>query len=205
MTHFIGQQFPSTTLSAVMPNGEIKNDFSVTDYCKGSYGIVFFYPLDFTFVCPTEIVSFDQLNSEFESRGCKVVGASIDSAYSHSAWRNTPLNEGGIGPVSFPLVADLQRKLSTELGILSPGGMTYRATYLLDQKGNIRHCLVNDLPLGRNIEEALRMVDALSFFEKHGEVCPAGWNKGQSGMKTTKESTGAQLVKMSAKGKSVAA
>lgn len=201
MTFMIGSKFPDIKVSAVMENGEINDSFSPVEYGKGGYTVVFYYPLDFTFVCPTEIVAFDQAMSEFKAKKCKVIGASIDSAYSHSAWRRTPLAEGGIGPVQFPLMADMERKICGELGIVAPGGMTYRASYLLDKTGTVRHMVINDLPLGRSVEEMLRMVDALEFFESHGEVCPANWHKGESGMKATRESTGAYLATKGSKTK----
>lgn len=201
----IGHKFPTVTTPAVMADGSIKDDFSVAEYAKGKMTVVFFYPLDFTFVCPTEIVAFDKAVEEFEKRGVKVVGASVDSQFSHAAWRRTPLSEGGIGPVGFPLLSDLERKLSSELGILAPGGVTYRASYLIDEEGNVRHMVINDLPLGRSVSEMLRMVDALQFHEKHGEVCPANWKEGEEGMSATKESTGAYLAKKHGQGTSSAA
>lgn len=191
----IGQKFPTTTVNAVMANGSINEEFSVSNYADGKYSVVFFYPLDFTFVCPTEILAFNKAASEFEKRGCKLIGASVDSHFSHAAWRDTPLAKGGIGPVDFPLISDMERKLSSELGILADGGVTYRAAYLIDGKGVVRHMVINDLPLGRNVEEMLRMVDALEFFEKNGEVCPANWTQGEEGLQTTSESTGAYLAK----------
>lgn len=191
----INSQFPSCTNPTVLADGSMDDNFSITEYGAGSYTVVFFYPLDFTFVCPTEIVAFDKAMGEFEARGCKVVGASVDSQFSHAAWRQTDLNKGGIGPVNFPLVSDLQRNLSGELGILNEGGVTYRASYLLDKEGKVRHAVINDLPLGRSVQEMLRMVDALAFHEEHGEVCPANWKKGEEAMEANAESTGAYLAK----------
>jgi len=198
MTFMVGQKFPSVTTAAVMENGDINENFNVTEYGAGSYTVVFFYPLDFTFVCPTEIVAFNKAMSRFEALGCKVVAASVDSQFSHAAWRRTPLNEGGIEEVDFPMVADLKRELSTELGILAEGGVTFRASYLLDKEGTVRHMVINDLPLGRSVDEMLRMVDALDFHEKHGEVCPANWKQGEEAMSATRESTGSYLAKHSA-------
>ncbi len=197
MTFMIGQQFPNITTPAVDAQGNITDNFNVHDYADGQHTIVFWYPLDFTFVCPTELVAFDQAMGAFRNRNCKVVAASVDSAHCHAAWRRTPLNDGGIGEVSYPMIADVKRELSTALGIVSEGGVTFRATYLLDAKGIVRHMLVNDLPLGRNVEETLRMVDALQFFEQHGEVCPANWKQGQSGMAPTRESTASHLSSVS--------
>ncbi len=205
MTFMVGEKFPNVRVPAVLANGDIDEDFSITEYGKGKMTVVFFYPLDFTFVCPTEIVAFDKAVKEFEKRGCKVVAASVDSQFSHAAWRRTPLNEGGIGPVQFPMVSDLERKLSSELGILAPGGVTYRASYLIDAEGNVRHMVVNDLPLGRSVSEMLRMVDALDFHEKHGEVCPANWKEGEDAIQPTKDSTGAYLAKKHGQGSSSAA
>lgn len=195
MTFMVGQKFPTVTTQAVMENGDINENFSVADYGKDAYTVVFFYPLDFTFVCPTEIIAFHKAMDEFKKRGCKVVAASVDSQFSHAAWRRTALNEGGIGEVDFPMLSDLERKLSNELGILADGGVTYRASYLLDKTGTVRHMVINDLPLGRSVSEMLRMVDALAFHEEHGEVCPANWKKGEEAISATRESTGAYLSK----------
>lgn len=189
----VGNRFPDISTPAVSETGEIIDNFNIHDQAKGQHKIVFFYPLDFTFVCPTEIVTFDKLIPEFEKRNVKIIAASVDSAHCHAAWRRTELNEGGIGEVSFPMIADIKRQLSTELGILTDCGVTYRASYLLDAKGIVRHMVVNDLPLGRNVEEMIRMVDALQFTEQHGEVCPANWKQGQKGMEANRESTAAYL------------
>jgi peroxiredoxin (alkyl hydroperoxide reductase subunit C) len=193
----VGQKFPELTMSAVMPDGTTDNQFKVGGKRDG-YTVVFFYPLDFTFVCPTELVAFNQAISQFEERNVAVIGGSIDSTHSHAAWRRTPLKEGGIGDLKYPLISDMQRKLSGELGILNADGVTYRASYLLDKEGVIRHMVVNDLPLGRSVPEMLRMVDALAFFEENGEVCPANWHKGDEGMKTTREAVGEHLSKKAA-------
>jgi peroxiredoxin (alkyl hydroperoxide reductase subunit C) len=193
----VGQKFPELTMSAVMPDGTTDNQFKVGGKRDG-YAVVFFYPLDFTFVCPTELVAFNQAISQFEERNVTVIGGSIDSTHSHAAWRRTPLKEGGIGDLKYPLISDMQRKLSGELGILNADGVTYRASYLLDKEGVIRHMVVNDLPLGRSVPEMIRMVDALAFFEENGEVCPANWHKGDEGMKTTREAVGEHLSKKAA-------
>lgn len=194
----VGQKFPQLKMSAVMPNGSINNNFEVIETAPTGYTVVFFYPLDFTFVCPTELVAFNQAMGEFSTRNVRVVGASVDSVHSHAAWRRTPLNEGGIGEVQYPLLSDMQRTLSSKLGILNPDGVTYRASYLIDKQGIIRHMVVNDLPLGRSVPEMLRVVDALAFVEEHGEVCPANWQKGQTGMAATREATGSYLAKSQA-------
>jgi len=198
MTFMIGHKFPDVQTPAVMENGEINEDFSVSSYGKGAMTVVFFYPLDFTFVCPTELIAFSKAMSAFKERGVKVVAASVDSVFSHAAWRRTPLNEGGIEAVDYPMLSDIERKLSSELGILAPGGVTYRASYLIDAEGTVRHMVINDLPLGRSVEEMIRMVDALQFHEEHGEVCPANWKKGEKAMEATRESTGAYLAEGSA-------
>lgn len=192
----IGDKFPLSSLPAVLGDGSISNDYNFIN--SDGYTVVFFYPMDFTFVCPTEIVAFDKMLSDFESRGCKVVGCSVDSVHSHAAWRRTPLNEGGIGELKYPLLSDMQRKLSGQLGILNSDGVTYRASYLLDKNGVIRHMVINDLPLGRSVNEMLRMVDALDFFEEHGDVCPANWQRGEEGMSATREGTAAYLSKQAA-------
>lgn len=189
----VGQKFPDISTPAVLGNGEIVDHFNVHENAAGSHSVVFFYPLDFTFVCPTEIVTFNHLMPEFEKRNVKVVAASVDSAHCHAAWRRTELNDGGIGEVTFPMIADIKRELSGELGILADAGVTYRASYLLDAFGVVRHMVINDLPLGRNVEEMLRMVDALQFTEEHGEVCPANWKAGQKGMEANRDSTAAYL------------
>lgn len=192
----VGQPFPTHKVNAVLADGSFA-EVQASGSSDG-YTVVFFYPLDFTFVCPTELVAFHQAMGEFESRGCRVLGASIDSVHSHAAWRRTPLNEGGVGELAYPLLSDQQRMLSSELGILNSNGVTYRASYLLDKNGIIRHMVINDMPLGRSVQEMLRMVDALAFYEEHGEVCPANWKKGEDGMKADRASTGAYLAKKAA-------
>ncbi|MCP4356103.1 MAG: peroxiredoxin [Proteobacteria bacterium] len=191
----VGDKFPANLMSAVDANGIINEEFDITKFAKGEKVVVFFYPLDFTFVCPTEIVAFNKAVEEFAKRGCKLVGVSVDSVYSHNAWRNTALNDGGIGKVDFPLVSDMERTWSDQLGILAEGSVTYRASYLIDEKGTIRHMVINDLPLGRSVSEMLRMVDALNFHEKHGDVCPANWKDGDEAISADKESTAAYLAK----------
>lgn len=194
MTFMVGQKFPNVSTQAVMENGEINDSYNIVEAGKGKYTVVFFYPLDFTFVCPTELVAFNKAMDAFKAKNCNVVAASVDSVFSHAAWRRTPLNEGGIEEVNYPMVSDIERKLSNELGILANGGVTYRASYLLDAEGTVRHMVINDLPLGRSVEEMLRMVDALDFHEKHGEVCPANWKDGEKAISTTRESTGEYLA-----------
>lgn len=181
MSVLVGKQAPEFTAPAVLADGSI-DEVSMSDY-KGKYVVLFFYPLDFTFVCPTELIAFSHRIEEFEKRGVQVVGCSIDSQFTHLAWRNTAVEEGGIGPVKYPLVADVKHEICKAYDVeLDPAGVALRGSFLIDQEGVVRHQVVNDLPLGRNIDEMLRMVDALQFHEKHGEVCPAGWSQGDKGM-----------------------
>ncbi len=198
MSVLVTKKAPEFTATAVMPDGSINESFSLSDYSGKKYVVLFFYPLDFTFVCPTELIAFDHRIKEFESRGVQVIGCSIDSQFSHIAWRNTPVDKGGIGPVSYPLVADLTKKIAADYDVLINnitvededgdqfhllgGDVALRGSFLIDKEGVVRHQVVNDLPLGRNIDEMLRLIDALQYTEQHGEVCPAGWNKGDKGM-----------------------
>lgn len=178
----VGKQAPEFTAAAVMADGSIKDDFNLSDY-KGKYIVLFFYPLDFTFVCPTELIAFSHRINEFEKRDVQVVGCSIDSQFTHLAWRNTPVDEGGIGAVKYPLVADVKHDICRAYDVeFDAEGVAFRGSFLIDKDGVVRHQVVNDLPLGRNVDEMLRMVDALQFHEKYGEVCPAGWNHGDKGM-----------------------
>lgn len=180
----VGRKAPDFTAAAVLGDGTIVDSYNFSESTKGKYAVIFFYPLDFTFVCPSELIAFDHRLEEFKSRGVEVIGISIDSHYTHNAWRNTPINEGGIGPVKYPLIADMNHAICKAYDAETPdGNVAFRASYLIDREGIVRHQVVNDLPLGRNIDEMLRMIDALQFTEEHGEVCPAGWNKGSKGMK----------------------
>ncbi len=182
MSVLVGKQAPNFTAAAVMADGSINEDFSLEDY-QGKYIVLFFYPLDFTFVCPTELIAFSHRIAEFEKRDVQVLGCSIDSQFTHAAWRNTAIDKGGIGPVKYPLVADVKHEICRAYDVeLEPAGVALRGSFLIDKAGVVRHQVVNDLPLGRNIDEMLRMVDAVQFHEEHGEVCPAGWNKGDEGM-----------------------
>lgn len=186
---------PDFQAPTVMPDNTIEDAFVFSKYRANDMAIIFFYPLDFTFVCPSEIIAFHNRMKEFEKRNVKVVGVSVDSHFTHLAWRNTPINKGGIGHVSFPLVADLTKSISQSYGVLLPEGIALRGTFLIDKVGVVRHQVVNDLPLGRNIDEALRMVDALIHHEQHGEVCPAGWNKSKTAMKPTSVGVSEYLAK----------
>ena len=185
MSVLVGRQAPDFTAPAVLADGEIVDDFSLGDYLDGSYGVLFFWPLDFTFVCPSEILAYGHRAPALEAMNTKLIGVSIDSQFTHNAWRNTPVNEGGLGPVPFPMVADLKREIARNYGIMHEDGVAYRATFLIDRDGVVRHQLVNDLPLGRNADETVRMVEALQFHEENGEVCPAGWRPGQAGMQAS--------------------
>lgn len=184
MSFLVTQKAPDFTATAVMPDNSMKPDFKLSDY-RGKYVILFFYPLDFTFVCPSEIIAFDKSLANFKEKNCEIIGVSIDSQFSHWAWKNTPIQQGGIGNIQYPLVADLDKSISRQYGVLLDAGIALRGTFLIDREGFVRHAVVNDLPLGRNIDEALRMVDALQFHEQHGDVCPANWEEGKEAMKPT--------------------
>ena len=184
----VTRQAPDFTSSAVLGNGEIVNNFNFKKHIEGKAAVLFFYPLDFTFVCPSELIAFDHRYEEFKKRGVEVVGVSIDSEFTHNAWRNTPTENGGIGAVKYALAADVKHEIAKAYGIEHPEeGVALRGSFLIDKNGVVRHQVVNDLPLGRNIDEMLRMVDALQFHEEHGEVCPAQWEKGKEGMKDSPE------------------
>ncbi len=194
MSVLVGKKAPDFTAAAVMADGSINESFSLSDY-DGQYRVLFFYPLDFTFVCPSELIAFDHRIKEFESRGVQVIGCSIDSQFTHAAWRNTPVNEGGIGAVAYPLVADVKHEICQAYDVeFADAGVAFRGSFLIDKEGVVRHQVVNDLPLGRNIDEMLRMIDALQFTEEHGEVCPAGWSKGKEGMKPDAEGVASYLA-----------
>ena len=194
MSVLVGKAAPDFTAPAVLPSGEIVETFKLSDL-KGKCVVLFFWPLDFTFVCPTEIIAHDRRMEEFKTRGVEVVGVSIDSQFTHFAWRNTPVNEGGIGSVQFPMVADVKHEISQAYGIEHPdAGVALRASFLIDRNGMVQHQVVNNLPLGRNVAEMLRLIDALQFTEEYGEVCPAGWNKGDEGMKPTADGVSAYLA-----------
>lgn len=191
----VGKPAPDFTAPAVLGNGEIVDSYSFSEATKGKKAVVFFYPLDFTFVCPSELLAFNSRYDEFKKRGVEVVGVSIDSHFTHNAWRNTPVNEGGIGPVKYTLVADMNHAICKAYDVESEGGMAYRGSFLIDEDGVVRHQVVNDLPLGRNIDEMVRMVDALAFHQQHGEVCPAGWKEGDQGMNASPQGVAEYLSK----------
>lgn len=186
MSVLVTQQAPDFTATAVMPDGQFNDKFSLSDY-KGKYVLLFFWPLDFTFVCPTEIIAFSDRAQDFEDLGVNIIGVSTDSHFSHLAWTSTPRNQGGIGKTAYPLVADFTKQISRDYDVLLDGGVALRGLFLIDKKGVVRHQVVNDLPLGRSVDEALRMVKALQFFEKNGEVCPANWQEGSRTIKADVE------------------
>lgn len=186
MSVLVGRKAPDFTSAAVLANGEIVQKFSLSEEIKNKYGVVVFYPLDFTFVCPSELIALDRRMEEFKKRGAVVMAISIDSQFSHNAWRNMPIEKGGIGPVRYTLVADVHHSICQSYGIEHPqAGVALRGSFLIDKQGIVRSQTVNDLPLGRNMDEMIRLIDALQFHEEHGEVCPAGWNKGEQGIKAT--------------------
>lgn len=186
MSTLVNKPAPGFTSAAVMADGSIKDELSLSDYL-GQYVVIFFYPLDFTFVCPSEIIAHDKRVKAFEEKGVQLLGVSIDSQFTHLAWRNTPVAKGGIGEVNFPLVADVNHSIVQSYGVEHDDGVALRASFCINKEGIVQHAVVNNLPLGRNVDEMLRVVDALQFSEEHGEVCPAGWQKGDAGMQATTE------------------
>lgn len=188
MTVLVGKKAPffhdeDTLFNAVLANGDVVDNFQFQQASSGKYAVVFFYPLDFTFVCPSEIIAFNNRLDEFKKRNVELIAVSIDSQFTHAAWRNTPVDKGGIGTVGFPMVADIKHEICRAYDVESADGVAFRGSFLIDKNGVVQHQVVNNLPLGRNVDEMLRMVDALQFHETNGEVCPAGWNKGDKGMK----------------------
>ncbi|MGH8446757.1 MAG: peroxiredoxin [Solimonas sp.] len=193
MSTLVNRLAPDFKATAVMADGSFQ-DIKLSDY-RGQYVLLFFYPLDFTFVCPSEIIAHDHRVKEFAARGVQVLGVSIDSHFSHFAWRSTAVEKGGIGPVGFPLVADINHEITRAYGVEHQDSVAFRATFLIDKSGIVQSATVNNLPLGRNVDEALRLVDALQFTEQYGEVCPAGWKKGDAGMKASSEGVAEYLAK----------
>lgn len=194
----VGKQAPDFTANAVMEDNSLNSKFNLKEYTKNKIAVVFFYPLDFTFVCPSEILAFHKSMPEFKNRDAVVIGISVDSHFAHMAYRKTPVQEGGIGYVDFPLVADLTKNICRDYGVLCNDSIAYRGTFIIDQQGVIRHQYVNDLPLGRNVEEFIRLIDALKHHQECGEVCPANWNKGADGMTPTAEGVAKYLAKHAA-------
>ncbi|MCA9141176.1 MAG: peroxiredoxin [Planctomycetaceae bacterium] len=187
MSVLVQKPAPDFKAQAVMADGSFK-EISLSDY-SGKYVVLFFYPLDFTFVCPTEIIAFSERAAEFEKLGVQLLGVSVDSHFSHLAWRNTPRTEGGLGQIDYPLVADLNKEISRAYDVLLAGGISLRGLFLIDKAGVVRHQVVNDLPLGRSVDEALRIVQALQFFEANGEVCPANWKEGARTIKPSPDAS----------------
>lgn len=184
MLNLITAEAPDFTTDAVLADNRIESGFSLSSL-RGKYVVLFFYPLDFTFVCPTEILAFDEKLDEFKSRDAEVIGISVDSAYTHLAWKNTSVDAGGIGQIGYPLVSDLNKDISRDFGVLMDDGVALRGLFLIDREGIVRHAVLNDLPLGRSVTEALRMLDALRFFDEKGRLCPANWEEGNEGMEGT--------------------
>ncbi|MAZ44690.1 MAG: alkyl hydroperoxide reductase [Legionellales bacterium] len=191
----VGRKAPDFKTAAVLANGEIVNDYHFAEKTKGKYALVFFYPLDFTFVCPSELIALNKRMHEFKKRGVEVIGVSIDSHFTHNAWRNTPVAEGGIGALDFTLAADMSHAICQAYGVEHPqAGVAFRAAFIIDAEGTVRSQIVNDLPIGRNVDELLRVFDAVQFHTEHGEVCPAGWQKGKQGMKATPDGVASYLA-----------
>jgi peroxiredoxin (alkyl hydroperoxide reductase subunit C) len=211
MAVLVGKDAPDFTATAVMPDNSFNEKFNLYTYLgikrdaqgkvtkAGKKGIVFFWPLDFTFVCPSEIIAFHNRVKEFKSRGAEIIGVSVDSHFTHFAWKQTAIEKGGIGNIQFPLVADITKSIARDYDVLLGDAVAFRGTFMIDGHGKIRHQVVNDLPLGRNVDEAIRMLDALNFHEENGEVCPAGWNRGDDGMNATAEGVSKYLKKHAAK------
>ncbi len=192
----VTKKAPDFTANAVLGNNEIVDNFNLYENFGEKGTVLFFYPLDFTFVCPSEIIAFDHRLDEFTSRGINVIGCSVDSHFTHLAWKNTPVDKGGIGQVRYPLVADLTKQIARDYDVLlEDAGVALRGSFLIDTDGTIRHAVINDLPLGRNIDEMLRMIDAMLFTNEYGEVCPAGWHKGEEGMKADPKGVAEYLAK----------
>ena len=194
MPVLVGREAPDFTAAAVLASGEIVDQFNFHQHIYGKYALVFFYPLDFTFVCPSELIALSQAMEEFEARGVQVVAVSIDSHFTHNAWRNTAIDDGGIGPVKYPMVADIKHTICQDYGVEHPeAAVAFRGAFLIDPNKTVRAQIVNDLPLGRNVAEILRLVDALQFTDEHGEVCPANWKKGDAAMTATPDGVASYL------------
>ncbi len=193
MSVLVNQPAPDFTATAIMADNSIKEDFKLSDY-KGKYVVLFFYPLDFTFVCPSEILAFDHRLQQFKDHDAQVIGVSVDSPYTHLAWKNTPVEDGGIGKIQYPLVSDLTKSIARSYDVLLDNSIALRGTFIIDRSGKVQHQVVNNLPLGRNVDEALRILDAIQYNEQFGEVCPANWQKGAEGMKATPEGVAEYLA-----------
>lgn len=194
MSVLVGRKAPDFSVPAVLGTGEIVDKYNLHENLKDKYGLVFFYPLDFTFVCPSELIALDHRLNEFKNRGVEVIAVSIDSHFTHNAYRNTPIKSGGIGPVKYTMVADISHAICQAYGVEHPvAGVAYRGAFVIDKNGIVRSQIVNDLPIGRNVDELLRIIDAVQHFEENGEVCPAGWQKGQVGMQASPTGVAAYL------------
>lgn len=193
MSTLVTKEAPNFKAQAVLENNAIE-EIELSSY-RGKYVVLFFYPLDFTFVCPSEIIAFDKKLDQFREKNAEVIGVSVDSQFTHYAWKNTKVEDGGIGQVRYPLVADLSKNIARDYGVLFDDSVALRGLFLIDTEGVVRHSVINDLPLGRNVDEALRMLDALQFTETHGEVCPANWKEGEEGMKPSAEGVASYLAK----------
>jgi peroxiredoxin (alkyl hydroperoxide reductase subunit C) len=190
----VGKKAPDFTVPAVMGNGEIVDSLTLSEAIEGKYGLLFFYPLDFTFVCPSELIALDHRIEEFQNKGVEVIGVSIDSHFTHNAWRKTAVEDGGIGAVRYTLAADMNHEICRAYDVESEGGVAFRGAFVIDKEGVVRSQIVNDLPIGRNMDELLRIVDAVQFHEENGEVCPAGWQKGDAGMQASPEGVASYLA-----------
>ena len=200
MTLLVGRQVPDFTCPAVLGNGEIVDKFNLYEHIKGKHALVFFYPLDFTFVCPSELIALDHRLQEFKQRKVEVIAVSIVSHYTHNAYRQTPVKQGGIGEVGYTLAADINHSICQSFGVEHPiAGVALRAAFIIDRQGMVRSQIVNDLPIGRNVDELLRVIDAVQFFEENGEVCPAGWKKGEAGMKANPKGVASYLAEFAEK------
>jgi peroxiredoxin (alkyl hydroperoxide reductase subunit C) len=193
MSALVTQKAPDFVATAVMADNSF-GEIRLSDY-RGKYTVLFFYPLDFTFVCPSEILAFNRKVEEFNKKDCQLIGISVDSHFTHLAWKETEIDKGGIGNVQYPLVSDIKKEIARAYGVLHDDSVALRGLFLIDKEGVIRHAVVNDLPLGRNVDEALRTLDALRFTEEHGEVCPANWHEGEEAMKPTAEGVAEYLAK----------
>ncbi len=190
----VGKLAPDFDVAAVLGTGEIVDSYKRSEAMAGKYGLVFFYPLDFTFVCPSELIALNHRMDKFRELGVEVVSVSIDSQFTHNAWRNTAVNDGGIGAVTYTMAADINHDICRAYDVEAADGVAFRGAFIIDREGNVRSQLVNDLPLGRNIDELIRLVEALQFIDEHGEVCPAGWNKGDKGMNASPDGVAAYLA-----------
>jgi len=199
MCTLVTKKAPDFTANAVLGDNTIVDNFNLYENIGEKGAVVFFYPLDFTFVCPSELIAFDHRLKDFKDKGINVIGVSVDSHFTHLAWKNTPVEKGGIGKVGYPLVADLDKSIAQNFGVLLGAGIALRGSFLLDKDGTVRHAVINDLPLGRNIDEMLRVVDAMLFTNEYGEVCPAGWHKGEKGMKASTEGVAEYLAENAGK------